>query len=375
MKIALVYDRVNKWGGAERVLLALHRLYPDAPLFTAVYDRKRAAWADVFTVHPSFLSRLPLANRMHESLPLVTPMAFETFTFDGYDAVITVTSAEAKGILTKPETVHICYCLTPTRYLWSGYRQYRKHPGLGAVSSIASVALTVFAPLLRRWDRIAASRPDYYIAISERVKERIREYYGRETEAVVCPPVDTDMFAPNRGIRPSDVPEGYFLCVSRLVSYKRVDVLIRAFNRLRLPRVVIGNGHLKRELMRLSGDSVTVIDRHLTDEELVGYYSRCRAFVFAADEDFGLSAAEAQACGKPVIAYRQSGISEFVVDGKTGILFDRQTPESVIAAVKRFTKKQFSVSVCRAQAERMSEQMFSATMKRIVSELVKNNTV
>lgn len=364
MKVALVYDRVNKWGGAERVLLSLHALWPDAPLFTAVYDKKRAAWADVFQVHPSYLQRIPWASHMHESLPILTPMAFESFSFDGYDVVISITSAEAKNIITKPETTHICYCLTPTRYLWSGFEQYQKQPGLGSISGIAATMLKVWAPRLREWDIIAANRPDYYIGISQRVKERIMRYYQREVVGVIYPPVDVKKFRIK-----NKKNAGYFLTVSRLVSYKRLDILIRAFNALQLPLIIIGDGRQKRELKKMAQSNIQFVDRHLTDSELVGYYEECRAFVYAADEDFGLAAAEAQAAGKPVIAYRNSGVAEFVKDGVSGVLFDRQTSDDLMKAVDTFVQNTYDPSVCRRQVLKMSEDHFQHHIQTVVTKL------
>lgn len=364
MRVAFVYDRVNKWGGAERVLLALHKMWPDAPLFTAVYDPVRASWANAFRVHPSVLQRIPFARRMHESLAALTPFAFEQFSFDGYDLVISVTSADAKDLITKPGVTHICYCLTPTRYLWSGFEDYRKRPGLGKGSGIASFGLSLFAPMLKRWDRIAANRPDYFIAISERVASRIRTYYRRDVSAVIYPPMS--MPAETSGaIR----RKPYFLTVSRLVGYKRVDVIIDAFNRLKLPLVVIGEGHEKRSLMAKAGPTIRFVDGHVSDAMLSDYYLTCRAFVYAADEDFGLAAAEAQSYGTPVIAYRESGIAEIVKDGKSGILFGEQTAESLMRAVRVFSRKRFSPETCRLQAMRMSEKTFSDTMMQKVREL------
>lgn len=364
MKVALVYDRVNKWGGAERVLLSLHALWPDAPLFTAVYDKKRAAWADVFRVNSSYLQRIPGAAYVHEFLSILTPMAFESFSFDAYDVVISVTSAEAKNIITKPETTHICYCLTPTRYLWSGFEQYRKQPGLGSISTIAATALKVWAPTLRSWDRIAANRPDYYVAISKRVKERITRYYHREVAQVIYPPVDVKKF--HIGLQKN---AGYFLTVSRLVSYKRLDILIRAFNALHLPLIIIGDGRQIRELKNMAQSNIRFVDRHLTDSELVRYYEECRAFVYTADEDFGLAAAEAQAAGKPVIAYRNSGISEFVKDGVSGVLFDRQTSDDLMKAVDTFVQNAYDPSACRSQVLKMSEDHFQNHIKTLVTKL------
>lgn len=368
MNVALVYDRVNKWGGAERVLLALHKIWPDAPLFTAVYDAKRASWADVFRVHPSFLQRIPFANQAHESLLGLTPIAFESFTFDEYDVVISVTSAEAKNVITKPGTLHICYCLTPTRYLWSGFTQYMNQPGLGMWSEIAAAGLKRFAPTLREWDIVASSRPDYYIAISDRVKKRIETYYRRDVIDVVYPPVDTHLFR-RKPTGKATKKGSYFLTVSRLVSYKRLDILIHAFNTLGLPLIIIGDGRQKLELQRIALPYIQFIDRHLTDSELVGYYEGCRAFVYAADEDFGLAAAEAQAMGRPVIAYRQSGVAEIVNEHVTGVLFDAQTPDSLIDAVRAFQSEEFSESACRKQVEHMGEAYFRKHIERLVNGL------
>ena len=373
MNVALVYDRVNKWGGAERVLLALHKIWPKAPLYTAVYDKKRAAWADVFRVHPSFLQRIPFAKEAHESLPLLTPIAFETFSFDGFDVVISVTSAEAKNIITKPETVHICYCLTPTRYLWSGFDLYRRQPGLGVLSPAASWLLRTWAPTLRSWDVTASSRPDYYIAISERVKERIETYYRRKVVDVIYPPVDSTTFVAHKEQRRRKRNHAYFLTVSRLVSYKRIDIIIKAFNHLALPLVIIGEVRQKQELKNMANANIRFIDRHLTDSELVRYYEDCRAFVYAADEDFGLAAAEAQMCGAPVIAYRESGVGEIVKDGVSGVLFGDQTSQSVIRAVRTCASKTFSYDACRRQGERMSEIVFRKKIRQVVTALYNRN--
>jgi glycosyltransferase involved in cell wall biosynthesis len=361
MKIAFVYDRVNKFGGAERVLLALHKVWPDAPLYTAVYDKKRTAWADVFKVRPSFLQHIPLARRHHELFPWLTPMAFESFSFDEFDVVLSVTSAEAKSIITKPGTVHICYCLTPTRYLWSGHQTYMEQ-----TDSVSARMLHAWAPTLKRWDLIGSARPDQYVTISKRVEDRIKTYYHRRVERVIYPPVDTNLFVPS-----TKKAENYFLLVSRFVQYKRIDLVIDAFNELGWPLVIIGSGWGKRMLQNMAKKNITFITRHLTDAELVAYYQKSRAFVFAGDEDFGLIALEAQACGKPVICYRESGMAEIVIDGKTGILFNEQTKASLINALQKFTKAWYDSGFCRHNAERFSTKHFEEEIKRTVEDLVK----
>ena len=379
MKIAFVYDRVNKWGGAERVLLALHELWPEAPLYTAVYDPDHARWADVFTVLPSFMQYIPLAKNHHEWFPWLTPMAFESFTFDDYDVVISVTSAEAKYVITKPHTLHICYCLTPTRYLWSGYDVYAG----------TSIMLRLFTPMLRRWDKIGSTRPDYLIAVSDRVKERIQTFYGRNAEAVIYPPVEASAmsfrterkrsekssealaldFSPSA--RNDMLQKDFFLVVSRFVPYKRIDLIIDAFNVLKLPLVIIGTGHEEYLLRTRASDTILFVSSHLTDAELGVYYGSCRAFLSAADEDFGIAAVEAQAAGKPVVAYAQSGTAEVVRDGKTGILFHEQSKESIIEAVKKLQKMTISPEVCIKNAQRFTKRRFLKEMKETVDKLYK----
>ncbi len=364
MNVAIIYDRVTKWGGAERVLLSLHKIWPNAPLYTAVYDRARAGWADVFTVQPSFLQKIPLAKHIHEFLPWATPLAFEAFDLNAYDVVLSVTSAEAKYVITRPGTVHICYCLTPTRYLWSGYTQYQDYPGLGIVSPVVRFFHRLMAPRLRQWDLVGSSRPDYYLAISNRVASRIKTYYRRDTAKVIYPPVDTHMFSREKKTKPLQTP--YFLTVSRLVGYKRVDILVDAFNYLKWPLVIIGQGRDAARLRRKAGNSITFIPR-VSDADLVSWYQHCEAFVYAAEEDFGIAAVEALAAGKPVIAYGNSALNEIVSPGKTGELFGEQTSQSLVVALKRFKSRWYDTSLCKKSADRFSEARFRQEMKNTVT--------
>lgn len=373
MKVALVYDRLNKWGGAERVLLTLHKLFPDAPLYTSIYDREGASWAKVFNVKTSFLQKFPFAIH-HELYAPLMPMAFESFNFDGYDLVISVTSEAAKGIITKPETKHICYCLTPTRYLWSGYAEYFKNPILRLLSMPAIW-------YLKFWDKSAAQRPDTYIAISKEIQERIKKYYGRDSgivyPSVVGPvglrsrPISSlTMLHPNIRQRTSVRATrlgGYFLIVSRLVPYKKIDLAIRAFNKLKLTLIIIGNGSEMNRLKRIAGPSVEFMG-NLTDKELVRYYSECRALVFPGLEDFGLTILEAQSFGKPVIAFKGGGALETIIEGKTGIFFNKQKIESLIEAVKRFDSLKFDSKDCVRQAEKFNFETFKQAILKQVED-------
>src|SRR3989344_5441635 len=319
MKVALVYDRVNKWGGAERVLLALHEMFPDAPLYTSVYDEKRAPWAKVFPrVIPSFLQKIPGANSRHEWLAAMMPIAFETLDFTGYDLVISVTSEAAKGVITRPPAKHVCYCLTPTRYLWSHRDEYFKGTTLKTISKPV-------VSYLRYWDRIAAQRPDIIISISTAVKDRVRKYYERESE-VIFPPVEIEKFQiPNsppsprlrRASKFQIEDKDYFLIVSRLVPYKRVDLAVEVFNELALPLVVVGTGSEEKRLKSKYKQSLAsdtgkfkkniVFKGFVSDEELISLYRGAKAFIMPQEEDFGIAGVEAQAAGVPVIAYKKGG--------------------------------------------------------------------
>lgn len=355
MKVALVYDRVNKWGGAERVMLALHDLFPDAPLYTSVYNSKTAGWADEFTVKPSFLQGFPLAKNMHEIYPLLMPIAFESFTFDEYDLVISVTSEAAKGILTKPSTAHLCYCLTPTRYLWSGYEEYFDSE-LSREFSYPAIAY------LRQWDRMASSRPDHLIAISEEVRRRIQHYYGRDSQ-VIYPPVS--LFS-GEAVRKKE--ESYFLVVSRLVSYKRIDLAIEACNTLQLPLKIIGIGGELQRLQKLAGPTIEFLGS-VPDDKLRAYYRGAKALLFPGFEDFGITMAEAAGFGVPVIAYKAGGAVEIIKDGETGLLFSPQTKEALVTALKKFQTISFNTKILRDQAEHFSQERFQKQFLEALAHL------
>jgi glycosyltransferase involved in cell wall biosynthesis len=366
MKIAIVYDRINKFGGAEQVLLAMHEIWPDAPLFTAVYNPATAGWANVFRIVPSFLNSVPIARWHHELFPWLTPIAFESFSFDEYDVVISVTSAEAKTIITKPQTLHICYCLTPTRYLWSGYETYRKRPGFGIFDTAALWTLSVMKNRLQRWDFIASQRPDVYIAISEQVKERIGTYYHRNVSKVIYPPVNTAFF--QRGIQSQSKNSVSYLVVSRLVGYKRIDLLVDAFNILGIPLTIIGTGKDYAYLKHKAKSNIHFVPQKLTDRILARYYQECSAFIFAGQEDFGIVAAEAQACGKPVLCYQNSGMAEIISPGKTGEFFTEQSVDAIVKAVRIFDPKRYAPEVCREQSLKFDTIRFRKELKEGVKE-------
>src|SRR3989344_321822 len=371
MNLALVYDRVVKVGGAERILLALHRRWPEAPLYTSVYDSVGAGWAKVFPqVTSSFLQGWPLAKTHHELYPWLAPLAFESFNFDQFDLVISVASAEAKTIVTKPQTSHLCYCLTPTRYLWSHHQSYLDAPGVGRFSRLGKKVFAAAAPYLKRADLVGASRPDHYLAISQTVKKRLKKYYHRDSE-VIYPPVDTAKFSKkitNYGLRFTD----YFLVVSRLTPYKKVDLAIKVFNQLRQNLVIVGSGREEGRLKSLAGPSVYLLGE-VGEKNLVSLYQHCRALVMPQEEDFGIVAVEAQAAGRPVIAFKKGGATETVVDNKTGIFFAAQTGDSMAASVKRFNSLKFNAAAIKSQAENFNYDTFAKNLKRQVKSLWKNH--
>lgn len=337
-KVALVYDRVNKWGGAERVLLALHTLFPDAPLYTSVYSPLTAPWAKVF---PKVIPGVSFLSNHHEFMPWLMPILFEQFDFSNFDLVISVTSESAKGIITKPSTKHICYCLTPTRYLYGQSTIYLTNP-----------LYKIVAKYLRFWDQIAASRPDDFLAISQTVQQRIARYYSRSSR-IVYPPVDTDYFVPS-----SDPPDDYFLVVSRLVAHKDIDRLINRFNSLPRRLVIVGTGTQAKYLKSLANSNIRFTGV-VSDAVLRTYYQKCQALLFMHEEDFGLVPLEAMACGRPVIALNTGGASETVVPGVSGLLLD--SIDQLAQTLSSFNPALYSKMVVRAQALKFSHAQFTTS--------------
>lgn len=361
MKVALVYDRVNKWGGAERVLLALHELFPDAPLYTSVYNPQKASWAKVFEknnhIHVSFLQSFTFARNAHEFFASVMPVAFESFDFSEYDVVISVTSEFAKSIITKPQTRHISIILTPTRYLWSGYDHYFHN----RVLRIVSLPVVKY---LRSVDKTIAHRPDELIGISKEVQNRIKKYYGRSS-VLVYPPVDTASKIQLANKKDLDVP--YFLVVSRLVSYKKIDLAIQVANKLKLSLKIIGEGRDKKRLQKMAGPTIEFLG-FVSENELSQYYTNAQALIFPGEEDFGIVMVEAQMHGLPVVAYNAGGAKEIVIQGKTGELFEKQNDESLVKILKNFDKTRYNSKSSIANAQRFSKENFKKSIQTVIDK-------
>lgn len=360
MKIAFIYDRVNKFGGAERILLALHEIWPEAHLYTAIYNPARAFWSKAFVVIPSVLNKFPLTSTKHELFPLLTPYAFESFNFDNYDVVMSITSSDAKTIITKPQTLHICYCLTPTRYLWSAYEEYIHEPGATILNPFIRFGIRLFSLSMRMRDIISSNRPDIYLAISQTVAQRISRYYKKKSK-IIYPPVDTQTFKVKHANR-----EDFYLVVSRLVPYKKIDYVIETFNHLGYKLIIVGNGLDEYRLKEISQKNIEFIDGNLTDEKLCWYYQHCKALIFPGEEDFGLTVVEAQACGSPVIGYGIGGSGETIIPGRTGELFYSQTALSLKTALKKFELKTYSANDCRRNAMNYSKKTFQNKIRKFV---------
>ncbi|MEO8972902.1 MAG: glycosyltransferase [Ktedonobacteraceae bacterium] len=341
MKVALVHDYLNQMGGAERVVMAFHDIFPDAPIYTSIYDPKRVDPAfQKMDVRTSFMQKLPLVTKHHQPYLPFYPFAMESLDLRGYDLVLSSSSAFGKGVITRPETMHICYCHTPMRWCWA-YDEYVEREQLGKV---ARKVLPLLITGLRIWDVTSAMRVDHFIANSPIVAERIQKYYRRDA-IVIPPPVEANRFI----FDPLLQPEDYFLVVSRLIPYKRIDLAIEACNRLQLPLIIIGSGRDEERLKKMAGPTIRFMGR-LSDEEVLHYYAHCRALLFPGEEDFGITPLEAQASGRPVIAYGVGGALASVIDGITGVFFHEQTVGSLATVLATFDEHSFDTQVIRNHA-------------------------
>lgn len=342
-KVAIVHDFLVQYGGAERVLEVLCEMFPEAPVYTLLYDKEKIRGKfQGREIHTSFLQKFPrfIRKRYRYLLPLM-PIAPETFDLREYDLVISSSGAWGKGIVTKLDTIHIAYIHSPMRFVWDYNERYihetyslaYRQTGMKHVTSFFT---RIILSYLRLWDYEAAQRPDYLVVNSKYTKERIKKYYRRESE-VIYPPAFSEL-----GIRNYESGiKNYFLVVSRLSPYKKVDLVVEAFNKLELPLVIIGEGEQYEYLKKIAKNNIKILGWQ-SDEKIVEYYANARAFIFPSEDDFGLTAVEAMNHGVPVIAYRKGGAAETVVEGATGEFFDAQTPEVLADGVRRFIEKENS---------------------------------
>ncbi|MEI6498952.1 MAG: glycosyltransferase [bacterium] len=358
MNIAIVHEWITNVAGAERVLLVLHEMFPDAPIFTAVFDPAKAKPFASLDVRPSCLQNIPMMKAKREFLIPFTPFAFEQFALSGFDLVISSSTFAAKGIITKPSTIHVSYCHTPPRYLWEPELDPRAKKGRLAWLRNNTTHK------LRLWDRVAADRVDHFIANSHYVAKRIKKYYQRDA-AVVHPSIDPSAFH----LAPEEDIKDYFLFVSRLVNYKKCDLVVAAFNELGWPLKVIGCGPEKENLQKLAKPNIEFLG-YLSDEEMSKYYSEAKAFVFAAEEDFGIVPLEAMASGRPVIAFGKGGLTESIIEGKTGTFFPEQTVESLVSALKNFKAENYNQLEIRKHAENFSTANFKKEFMDVINKIL-----
>jgi glycosyltransferase involved in cell wall biosynthesis len=361
LRVALVHDYLNQYGGAERVLEELHALFPSAPVYTSMYSAEHMSPAiRGMDVRTSFMQRLPLVTRNHQPFLLLYPLAFEGFDFSDFDLVISNSSAFCKGVVTPPGTLHICYCLTPMRWVWN-YHAYVERERLGFMPHLM---LPAAISTLRAWDVASAQNVDRFLAISRTVAARIRKYYRREA-TVIYPPVNCDAFQLGR-VRVGD----YYLVVSRLIPYKRIDLAVDAFTRLGIPLKIVGSGGRDLPPLRArAGRNVEFVGR-VSDAELKQLYAGCRGFVFPGEEDFGIAPLEANASGRPVIAYAGGGALDTVIDGRTGTLFEEQQVDSLVAAVRRAEDTPWDSDILREHARRFDRQVFRERLLRYVGDSI-----
>jgi glycosyltransferase involved in cell wall biosynthesis len=357
MKIALVHDYLSQDGGAERVLKALNEIWPEAPIFVLFHDKEKIPYFKNLDVRESFISKLPWGRKKYQWYLPWMPLATERHNLHEYDVVISSTSAFAKGVLTRPNTLHISYCHTPTRYLWTDTHEYLEDL---KYNRLVKAFLPRLIHHLRLWDKMSVDRVDHFIANSHTVKNRIQKYYRRDSD-VIYPPVDIEKF-----VIESQVGD-YFLAGGRLVPYKRFDLLIKVFNRLGYKLKIFGIGPELDKLKKMSRSNIEFLGG-VTDEEKAKLMSRAKAFLHPQVEDLGITPIESMAAGRPVIAYPVGGATETVIHGETGVYFKNQTWESLLDTVMNFNHENWDSSRIRDYAKKYSTENFKERMKKYVDD-------
>jgi glycosyltransferase involved in cell wall biosynthesis len=361
LKVAIVHDWIVG-GGAENVVLELHRMFPEAPIFTSYC---RPEWREKLDgkIVTGFLQRWPF-SKLRKYLPVLRIWWFTHLDFSGYDLVISSSgNGEAKGVCVPKVTTHICYCHTPTHFYWRHYDTYLKNPGFGVFNPLARLGLRTLAGPLRKWDIKASKRPDYFIANSTHTQADIKKYYGRDS-VVIHPPVDVERISKI----PAQKRHG-FITVGRQVPYKRTDIIVRACAELNLPIRVIGRGPGRDALEQIAGPN-TIFITNATDVEIGEHLASAEAFLFAAFEDFGVTPVEAMAAGTPVIAYKAGGALDYVIPGKTGEFFAAQTPQALEAAIKSFKPQKYSADDIKTVAEAFSKKNFRQNLEAYIKDVL-----
>lgn len=357
MKLALVHDWLNQRGGAEDVLEVLVNLYPQSPIYTSIYyvEKMPAAYRE-WDLRTLWINHMPFIHQRHQPYLPLYPFAWASTNLSEYEVVLSNKSGFCHVFQHGDETLHICYCLTPTRYVWQ-IDAYLDREGYGA---LVGAALRPLVALLRQWDFAGTRGVQHFIAISKEIQERIKNYYQRDS-VIIYPPVETSRF------QPSDSHDDYFLCLSRLIPYKRIDLAVQAATRLNLPLKVAGHGRALDALKAVAGPTVEFLG-YVPDEELNTLLSRCKAFIFPGLEDFGIAPVQAMAAGRPVIAFAGGGALDYVIPNKTGELFHTQTVESLMEVMQRFDADAYSPQEIRAFAEQFDRSIFEREITSYVEQ-------
>ncbi len=357
-RIALVHDYFIQMGGAEKVAEEMHKLFPAAPMFSTVDTRSEVPpLLRRAPVHTSFMQHLPGINKYFRHYFALYPLAVESLDLKKYDLILSSTSGYAKGVRKRRGAIHICYCHTPMRWVW----RYDDYAAREQFDGLKRVVLPPVLAALRRWDLRAAEQPDFYIANSHNIARRIKEIYGREA-IVIPPPIDVHRFLPN------EPDEDYYLILSRLISYKKLDVAIEACKKLNRRLIVIGDGPDRKRLEKLAGKETEFLGRQ-PDEIVTKYAARCRALLFPGEEDFGMVPLEINASGRPVIAFRSGGALETVIEGKTGTFFDHQTTQSLASAIEEFESRSWNRQTLRQHAEKFDTQVFNDRISNFLEKV------
>ncbi|KGR90031.1 glycosyl transferase [Ureibacillus massiliensis 4400831 = CIP 108448 = CCUG 49529] len=362
MKVAIVHDWLIGMGGADKVVAELHKLFPDAPIYTSVvnYDKLDPEFREM-DIRTTFIQKLPFSKTKYNRYLPLFPIAFEAFDLREYDLIISSTaSIGVKGVIRDSSSAHICYCHTPPRYSWDFYHEYLNYSGW-----FQRKIIPFLMHYLRMYDQLSANRVDYYISNSTIVKERIKKIYQRDAE-IIHPPVDVERF------KMSTESEDFYLVVSRLVPYKKIDLAVQACSQLNKRLIVIGSGSELNNLKQMAGPSVEFLG-YQSDEIVKEYMQKCNAFLFPGYEDFGIAPVEAQACGKPVIAYGKGGALDTVIPKKTGVLFNDQSVESLVEAINEFEKTSFDPIKIRIHAEQFSSKRFRDSILELVETIIQEN--
>jgi len=357
MKIALVHDYLSQDGGAERVLKAMHEIWPEAPIFVLFHDQKKINYFNREKIRESFLSNLPFIHEHFQWYLPFMPLATEKYRLEDFDVVLSSTSSFAKGVIVKPDTLHISYCHTPPRYLWSNTHEYVAELKYG---EIIKFALPGIIHKLRLWDKMSADRVDHFIANSKTVQHRISKYYRRDSE-VIYPPVDTDRFSI------SDKIEDYFLAGGRLVPYKKIDLIIKTFNRLQKPLKIFGIGPEFARLKNMAKQNIEFLGR-ISDEEKSKLMSKAQAFIHPQIEDFGITPIESMAAGRPVIAFSVGGATETIHPNETGIFFHKQNWENLFQTLLNFDPSKWDGPRIREHATHFKAETFKNNLRKMVMD-------